>query len=116
LGSPVLARIACVFLELARQNLGDADRVGDGIGRPLTIKPRAVSTPSPVIDLMAALKRSLAQEPPVPEREPPQQSRQCARIAADGAIGACPSARSSSGPIFRGSRPIRADFSDFAGF
>src|SRR5205807_7095666 len=27
----------------------------------LTIKPRAVSTPSPVIDLMAALKRSLAQ-------------------------------------------------------
>jgi hypothetical protein len=26
----------------------------------LTIKPRAVSTPSPVIDLMAALKRSLA--------------------------------------------------------
>ena len=38
--------------------------------------------------------------------EPPQQSRQCARIAAAGAIGACPSARSSSGPIFRGSRPI----------
>src|ERR1700736_5961749 len=29
----------------------------------LTIKPRAVSTRSPVIDLMAALKRSLAQEP-----------------------------------------------------
>jgi DNA end-binding protein Ku len=29
----------------------------------LTIKSRAVSTPSPVIDLMAALKRSLAQEP-----------------------------------------------------
>ena len=28
----------------------------------LTIKPRPVSTPSPVIDLMAALKRSLAQE------------------------------------------------------
>jgi DNA end-binding protein Ku len=27
------------------------------------IEPRAVSTPSPVIDLMAALKRSLAQEP-----------------------------------------------------
>ena len=33
----------------------------------LTIKPRAVSTPSPVIDLMAALKRSLAQEPSAPE-------------------------------------------------
>jgi DNA end-binding protein Ku len=29
----------------------------------VTIEPRAVSTPSPVIDLMAALKRSLAQEP-----------------------------------------------------
>ena len=34
----------------------------------LTIKPRAVSTPSPVIDLMAALKRSLAQEPSAPEQ------------------------------------------------
>jgi DNA end-binding protein Ku len=30
----------------------------------VAIKPRAVSTPSPVIDLMAALKRSLAQEVP----------------------------------------------------
>jgi non-homologous end joining protein Ku len=28
------------------------------------IKPRVVSTPAPVIDLMAALKRSLAQEVP----------------------------------------------------
>jgi DNA end-binding protein Ku len=28
----------------------------------LTVKPRAVSAPAPVIDLMAALKRSLAQE------------------------------------------------------
>src|SRR5438067_8849829 len=35
----------------------------------LTIKPRAVSTPTPVIDLMAALKRSLAQEPSAPEQE-----------------------------------------------
>ena len=35
----------------------------------LTIKPRAVSTPSPVIDLMAALKRSLAQEPSGPEQK-----------------------------------------------
>jgi hypothetical protein len=34
----------------------------------VTIEPRAVSTPSPVIDLMAALKRSLAQEPPAPEQ------------------------------------------------
>ena len=30
----------------------------------LPIKPREVSTPAPVIDLMAALKRSLVQEPP----------------------------------------------------
>jgi hypothetical protein len=34
----------------------------------VTIEPRAVSTPSPVIDLMAALKRSLAQEPSTPEQ------------------------------------------------
>jgi DNA end-binding protein Ku len=33
----------------------------------VTIEPRAVSTPSPVIDLMAALKRSLAQERSAPE-------------------------------------------------
>src|SRR5467141_1470291 len=30
----------------------------------LPIKPREISTPAPVIDLMAALKRSLAQDPP----------------------------------------------------
>jgi hypothetical protein len=29
----------------------------------LPIKPREVSAPAPVIDLMAALKRSLVQEP-----------------------------------------------------
>jgi DNA end-binding protein Ku len=34
----------------------------------MTIEPRAVSTPSPVIDLMAALKRSLAQEPSAPKQ------------------------------------------------
>ena len=34
----------------------------------LTIKPRTVSAPSPVIDLVAALKRSLAQEPSAPEQ------------------------------------------------
>jgi hypothetical protein len=32
--------------------------------RGLPIKPQAVPTPAPVIDLMAALKRSLAQETP----------------------------------------------------
>src|SRR5438270_5197989 len=41
----------------------------------LTIKPRAVSTPSPVIDLMAALKRSLAQEPSAPEQETAKRRR-----------------------------------------
>jgi DNA end-binding protein Ku len=34
----------------------------------IAIKPRAVSTPPPVIDLMAALKRSLAQEAPTQKR------------------------------------------------
>ena len=41
----------------------------------LAIKPRAVSTPSPVIDLMAALKRSLAQEPSAPEQETAKRRR-----------------------------------------
>src|SRR6201984_2476270 len=41
----------------------------------LTIKPRAVSTPSPVIDLTAALKRSLAQEPSAPEQETAKRRR-----------------------------------------
>ena len=34
----------------------------------VTLEPRAVSTPPPVIDLMAALKRSLAREPSAPEQ------------------------------------------------
>jgi hypothetical protein len=41
----------------------------------LTIKPRAMSTPSPVIDLMAALKRSLAQEPSVQEQKTAKKKR-----------------------------------------
>jgi len=41
----------------------------------LTIKPPAVSTPSPVIDLMAALKRSLAQEPSAPEQKTAKRRR-----------------------------------------
>jgi DNA end-binding protein Ku len=40
-----------------------------------TIKPRAVSTPSPVIDLMAALKRSLAQEPSAPAQRTGKNKR-----------------------------------------
>jgi DNA end-binding protein Ku len=46
----------------ALQQLIDAKMKG------VTIEPRAVSTPSPVIDLMAALKRSLAQEPCAPKQ------------------------------------------------
>jgi hypothetical protein len=34
----------------------------------LTIKPRAMPTPAPVVDLMAALKRSLARETPAANR------------------------------------------------
>jgi DNA end-binding protein Ku len=41
----------------------------------VTIEPRAVSTPSPVIDLMAALKRSLAQEPSAPEQRTAKRKR-----------------------------------------
>src|SRR5204863_3602177 len=41
----------------------------------VTIEPRAVSTPSPVIDLMAALKRSLAQEPSAPEQATAKRKR-----------------------------------------
>jgi hypothetical protein len=41
----------------------------------LTIEPRAVSTPSPVIDLMAALKRSLTQEPSAPEQRTAKRKR-----------------------------------------
>jgi DNA end-binding protein Ku len=41
----------------------------------VTIEPRAVSTPSPVIDLMAALKRSLAQEPSGPEQRTAKRKR-----------------------------------------
>src|ERR1700720_1957893 len=41
----------------------------------VTIKPRTVSTPSPVIDLMAALKRSLAQETSAPEQRTAKRRR-----------------------------------------
>jgi DNA end-binding protein Ku len=41
----------------------------------LTIKPLPLSTPSPVIDLMAALKRSLAQEPSAPEQRAAKSKR-----------------------------------------
>ena len=41
----------------------------------LTIKRRPLSTPSPVIDLMAALKRSLAQEPSALEKKTAKRKR-----------------------------------------
>jgi DNA end-binding protein Ku len=42
----------------------------------LPIKPRAVSAPAPVIDLMAALKRSLAQEGPALKRSTPAAKKE----------------------------------------
>jgi DNA end-binding protein Ku len=53
----------------ALQQLIDAKMKG------LTIRPRVVSTPAPVIDLMAALKRSLAQEPSAPEHRTAKSKR-----------------------------------------
>src|SRR5271169_3518511 len=47
----------------------------------VAIEPRVVSTPSPVIDLMAALKRSLAQEPSAPEQR--TAKRKQTRMAPD---------------------------------
>jgi DNA end-binding protein Ku len=41
----------------------------------LTIKPRPLLTPSPVVDLMAALKRSLAQEASAPEQRTAKSKR-----------------------------------------
>ena len=41
----------------------------------LTIRPRAASMPPPVIDLMAALKRSLSQEPSVLEQKTAKRKR-----------------------------------------
>jgi len=41
----------------------------------LTIKPRPLLTPSPVVDLMAALKRSLAQEASAPEKTAAKSKR-----------------------------------------
>jgi DNA end-binding protein Ku len=43
--------------------------------RGLPIKPRAVETPAPVVDLMAALKRSLAQETPAAKAMPKKRAR-----------------------------------------
>src|SRR5436853_7572055 len=44
----------------------------------LPIKPREVPTPTPVIDLMAALKRSLMQEPPVAKEAKPSKRTKAA--------------------------------------
>jgi hypothetical protein len=49
------------------------------------MKPRTVPRPTPVIDLMAALKRSLGQEWPAPKRttEPPDKPRRPRPIGAN---------------------------------
>ena len=61
----------------------------------LTIKPRAVSTPTPVIDLMAALKRSLAQETPTAKRATAQSEiHQSDARSASGCIAAALDRRS----------------------
>jgi DNA end-binding protein Ku len=52
----------------------------------LPIKPREVSTPAPVIDLMAALKRSLVQEPPAANVA---RTRKGTKAAPVGARGRC---------------------------
>jgi hypothetical protein len=46
------------------------------------IEPKEISTPAPVIDLMAALKRSLAQEPPA-AKHPPRSAQRRGRTAPD---------------------------------
>jgi hypothetical protein len=46
----------------------------------IAIKPRAVATPAPVIDLMAALKRSLAQEAPAAKSP---RAKRSAKVAPD---------------------------------
>jgi len=56
-GNSTRARIGTVIQEALR-GLIEAKLKG------MAIRPQAVSTPPPVIDLMAALKRSLAQEIP----------------------------------------------------
>jgi len=41
----------------------------------LPVRPKQVSTPAPVLDLMSALKRSLAQEPGTPGEAKTQSRR-----------------------------------------
>jgi Asp/Glu/hydantoin racemase len=56
----------------------------------LTIKPRAVSTPLPVIDLMAALKRSLAQEIRAGARNGKKEANQARQhIGGSGRVVSC---------------------------
>jgi non-homologous end joining protein Ku len=52
----------------------------------LPIKPQAVQTPAPVVDLVTALKHSLAQEPPAAKVAPPKRP---AKAAPDRRQGHC---------------------------
>jgi hypothetical protein len=71
----LLALAGKFAIEAAIERRLDADRQQDALRqlieakmKGLTIKARAVSTPAPVVDLMAALKRSLARETPAAKR------------------------------------------------
>jgi len=64
------ARGAAHSVEEVRSGLVIAGRI-----KGLTIRPRAVPTPLPVIDLMAALKRSLAKELSAPEQRLAKRKR-----------------------------------------
>jgi DNA end-binding protein Ku len=54
--------------------------------RGLPIRPQAIPTPAPVIDLMAALKRSLAHETPAPNGATPNKRAKAAADRRQGAL------------------------------
>jgi DNA end-binding protein Ku len=54
--------------------------------RGLPIRPQAIPTPTPVVDLMAALKRSLAQEKPAAKRVTPMKRTKAAADRRQGAL------------------------------
>jgi hypothetical protein len=58
--------------------------------RGLPIKPQALQTPAPVVDLMAALKRSLAQEMPAPKPPFPRNAASRQHLIGDNGHCFCP--------------------------